>query len=248
MLSSYVNGKVFGESFGTATPWVLALHGWGRSHADFTAMLGPLAGEEAIDAIAVDLPGFGASAAPDSAWGATEYASFIRPVLDEMAGRVVIVGHSFGGRIAIELAVLAGDRTAGLVLSGVPCTRVGRAPRPRFRYRIVRALAPVGLIGERRLDRARERYGSRDYREARGVMRAVLVRVLTEDYRASLARLSCPVELVWGEEDAVVPVEVARRALPAIASGRLTVLPGVGHFVPTTAPAALRNATMLHRP
>jgi pimeloyl-ACP methyl ester carboxylesterase len=248
VLSAYANGKVFGETFGTAAPWVLALHGWARSHADFAAVLGPTAGEEAIDAIAIDLPGFGASPAPDSVWGAMEYASFIRPVLDEMAGRVVIVGHSFGGRIAVELAVLAGDRTAGLVLAGVPLTRVGRAPRARVRYRVVRALAPAGLVGQRRLDRARERYGSRDYREARGVMRSVLVRVLTEDYRASLARLTCPVELVWGEEDGVVPVDVARLALPTIATGRLTVLPGVGHFVPTAAPAALRSATVLHRP
>ncbi|MGP8163784.1 MAG: alpha/beta fold hydrolase [Acidimicrobiales bacterium] len=248
MLNAYVDGRVFGEKFGTSTPWVLALHGWGRTHADFAGVLHSTQREGAIDAIALDLPGFGASPVPDEPWGAKEYAIFIRPVLDEMAARIVIVGHSFGGRVAVELATLAGDRTAALVLTGVPLLRVGRPPRQELRYRIARTLATAGIISRARLDRVREHHGSRDYQEARGIMRAVLVRVLAEDYRPSLTRLHCPVELVWGERDAAVPVSVAREALPVITAGRLTVLPGVDHFVPTAAPEALRTATVLHRP
>ncbi|HXZ83052.1 MAG TPA: alpha/beta hydrolase [Acidimicrobiales bacterium] len=248
MLSAYVDGKVFGETSGSGTPWLLVLHGWGRSHDDFTDVVRGMGNEEVIDAIAIDLPGFGASPAPDEAWGAKEYATFVKPILDEMTGRVVIVGHSFGGRVAVELAALAGERTAALVLTGVPLLRVQQRARPRMRFRIVRALAGVGLVGRQRLERARERHGSRDYREAQGVMRAVLVRVLAEDYRPALARLGCPVELVWGERDTAVPVEIARAALSVIIDGRLTVIPGVGHFVPTTAPASLRAAVVAHRP
>ena len=239
---------MFGETFGTSTPWVLALHGWARSHADFAEVLGDTEEEGPIDAIAVDLPGFGASPAPDAPWSAKDYAAFIRPLLDEMGSRVVIVGHSFGGRVAVELAALAEDRSAALVLTGVPLVRVGRRRHPHIRYQIVRTVARTRFVGPDRLERARERHGSQDYREARGIMRAVLVRVLAEDYRSTLARLSCPVELVWGERDTAVPVEVAREALPALTVGRLTVLPGVDHFVPTAAPAALRAALVLHRP
>jgi pimeloyl-ACP methyl ester carboxylesterase len=248
MLSAYVGGKVFGETFGSTTPWLLALHGWRRSHDDFTEMLRGGAGEEALDAIAIDLPGFGASPVPAEPWGAPDYAAFLGPVLEEMTDQIVIVGHSFGGRVAVELAQLAGERTAALILTGVPLVRVRRQARPKMRFRTVRALAGMGLVGRRHLERARERYGSRDYREAQGVMRSVLVRVLAEDYRPSLARLSCPVELVWGEKDTVVPVDVARAALLAIADGRLAILPGIDHFVPTAAPAALRAAVEAHRP
>ncbi len=248
MLSGYLDGKLFGEAFGQAPPWVLALHGWGRSHTDFAGVLRSLDTGETIDGIALDLPGFGASPPPPEPWGAREYAAFIQPVLDEMDDRVVILGHSFGGRVAVELAALRGDRTAALVLTGVPLVPVARRPRPRLRYRMVRTLAGMGLVDQGRLARARERYGSRDYREARGVMQAVLVRVLGEDYRAALKSLHCPVELVWGDRDTVVPIEAARRALPAIAAGRLTILRNVDHFVPSAAPAALRAAVLEHRP
>jgi pimeloyl-ACP methyl ester carboxylesterase len=247
MLSGYLQGRAFGERFGTSPPWLLALHGWGRSHADFAGVFAATRDQQGLDAIALDLPGFGASPAPEEAWGAKEYAKFVRPLLDEMADGVVIVGHSFGGRVAVELAAMVDDQVAALVLTSVPLVRLGRPPRPRVRYRIVRSLAVAGIVSQGRLDKARERYGSRDYREARGVMRDVLVRVLAEDYRPALARVRCPVEFVWGEQDTAVPLAVARSALNLTAKGRLTVLPGVGHFVPTAAPAALREAAVRHR-
>ena len=70
----------------------------------------------------------------------------------------------------------------------------------------------AGLVSEQRLDRARNRFGSADYRAAEGVMRSVLVEAVGESYEAELAVLSCPVRLVWGEDDTEVPVSVARSA------------------------------------
>ncbi len=54
--------------------------------------------------------------------------------------------------------------------------------------------------------------------------------------------MSCPVELVWGGHDADAPVAAAEDAATVLADARLTILPAVGHLVPTAAPAALRAA------
>ena len=59
------------------------------------------------------------------------------------------------------------------------------------------------------LERARNRYGSADYVAAQGVMRQVLVRLLAERYDEQLSAMRCGVELVWGDDDAEVPVSVA---------------------------------------
>src|SRR5687768_10318163 len=119
MLKAYAGGRLFGAVTGTDRPWVLALHGWRRTHADFAATL------DGLDAIAVDLPGFGNSPEPDSGWGAAEYATSVLPVLDELGPAPVVLGHSFGGRVAVHLAASAPDRVGALVLTGVPLLRRG---------------------------------------------------------------------------------------------------------------------------
>ena len=217
---------------------MLALHGWGRDRRDFDRVL------NGLDAIAVDLPGFGASAAPAEAVGTSGYADIIAPMLDDFDEPAVLVGHSFGGRIAVQLAVARPDRVGRLILLGVPLLRrpgAGRAAPP-LPFRIVRNLARMGLVGNERMEQARQRYGSADYRAARGVMRDVLVAVVNESYEAELDRISQPVRLIWGANDTDVSVETAQRAMEHLTKADLTVLEGVGHHVCLEAPEAVRAA------
>jgi len=232
-------GELFGSLLGAPEPArVLALHGWGRDRRDFFAALG---GRSEAASVAVDLPGFGATPPPPEPWGSEAYARALLPVLESLAAPVVVVGHSFGGRVAVRLARAAPRLVGALVLSGAPVVRVpGAKRRPSARYRALRGARKLGLIGEERLERARRRYGSADYRAAEGVMRAVLVKLLAEEYEDDLRALACPVFLLWGEEDREVPVSVAHVLESTVPAGaELTVLAGVGHLVPTEAPEAL---------
>ena len=74
-------------------------------------------------------------------------------------------------------------------------------------------------------------------------MRDVFVRLLAEQYAESMSAIRCPVDLVWGEQDTEVPLEVAVRAQPMFPSATLVTLPGVGHLVPTEAPRELRRVS-----
>ncbi len=239
MLTSFAGARLFGESYGTGTPWVLALHGWRRDHRDFEAVLAP----PGLEAVALDLPGFGSAPAPAQVWGTPEYADAVSAVLDEMATQVVVLGHSFGGRVAVHLAATHPDRVAGLVLSGVPLHRpAGARSRPRLRLRVARRLAARGVIGQTRIEALRQRYGSDDYRAASGVMRDILVRTLSEDYTEALAALQCPVELVWGDNDTLAPLVVAEKVQRELRDSHLVVCHGAGHLTPLTVPGELRAA------
>jgi pimeloyl-ACP methyl ester carboxylesterase len=252
VMKAFAGGQLFGARYGVGTPWLLALHGWRRSHSDFAPVLGgAVAGghPEPLDAIAIDLPGFGSAPPPPEAWGSADYARAVAPILEEMEKPAVVIGHSFGGRVALNLAVLHPGEVGALVLSGVPLGRADGSRRsPSLRFRLGRLLHRVGLVGEDRMERLRYRFGSADYRAASGVMRDVLVRVLAEQYRQQLDALSCPVELVWGDDDSEAPLEVAREVSADLARARLTVCPGAGHLVPLSAPDALRSAAERHRP
>ncbi|MFP5376805.1 MAG: alpha/beta fold hydrolase [Acidimicrobiia bacterium] len=239
MLQAFASGRLFGAAFGSAPPSVLALHGWGRSSADFAGAL------QGLDAVALDLPGFGATPEPPGPWGAAEYAAAVAPVLDEMATPAVVVGHSFGGRVAVHLATAHPERVRALVLAGVPLLRrPGPRPRPAPAFRAGRALHRRGLVSDARMEALRRRYGSADYRAAAGVMRAVHVRAVNEAYDDLLPRVACPVELVWGDDDADVPLAVAEAARGLLPDATLHVVPGAGHHTPLTAPGALREAVV----
>lgn len=246
-LVSIAGGALFAERLGSDPPRVLALHGWGRRGSDFSAAL------DGIDALALDLPGFGASPAPPGAMGADGYAELIAPVLDEFDHPPVVVGHSFGGRVAVAQEHRSPGSAAGLVLVASPLVRRPGGRRSPVAFRMARAANRAGLLSDEAMERRRRRHGSADYRAATGVMREVLVRAVNESYEGELARLGVPVHLLWGEDDTEVPVTVAEEAARVITraggSVELELLPGVGHHVPLAAPDRLREvvAAMLER-
>lgn len=240
MLKSFAGGTIFGEQFGDGPPQVLAMHGWGRDRRDFAEVL------QGLDAVAIDLPGFGASPEPAQACGASGYASLVAPILDEYEEPALLVGHSFGGRVAVHLAGMRPEKVRAIVLVAVPLLRrsgVGGS-LPPVPYRLVRSLHHRGWISDDWMERTRQRYGSVDYRAARGVMREVLVTVVNESYESQLAEIRRPVYLLWGSDDADVPLDVAERAVALLPQGRLTVLEGVGHHVCREAPEAVRAAVL----
>lgn len=235
-LRSLAGGRVFADVVGDGRPLVVLLHGWRRDRKDLVPVADGLPGRLAF----VDLPGFGASPPPPSAWGAREYAELLgesiaalRTSPSEPAKSsvpVVLVGHSFGGRVALSLAAEA-PWISGLVLSGVPLLRMTGA-KPPLRFRALRALHRRGLVSDTTMERYRQRYGSDDYRAAQGVMRQVLVRVVNESYENELAKLRCPVRFVWGELDTAAPLAMAREALALVtAPHEFVTAAAIGHDI-----------------
>lgn len=237
-LTSLADGLLFGERYGSGPIRVVALHGWGRDRRDFRRVL------EGLDAVAVDLPGFGATPPPAAAAGAAGYARMVAAWLEQLSGPQVIVGHSFGGRVAVVLAATRPELVAGLVLVGVPLLhRLDRAARrPSVAYRLVRMANRAGLVSDERLEREKRRRGSADYRAATGVMRDTLVRVVNESYEDRLPEVTCPVRLVWGSADSEVPPEVAHRAGALLQHADMEVVDGCGHDLPGEAPERIRAA------
>ena len=247
MLKAFDDGRLFGATFGSGRPWVLALHGWRRTQRDWVDVL------DGLDAIALDLPGFGATPLPPEPWGSPEYAKAIGPVLEqEFAGPVVVIGHSFGGRVAAHLAATQPGQVAALVLTGVPnlvALPDAASKRPPLTYRAARALNRRGILPDRQMDRLRKRRGSADYLAATGILRDVLVTVTNEVYEQALRESHCPVELVWGDDDDQAPVAQAEAAAALLGPrSNLVLVPAAGHMTPITAPAALRDAIERHRP
>ena len=235
MLGTVGSSDWVAEKFGSGEPRIIALHGWGRSGSDFERILA------SHDALAVHLPGFGPAPAPGGAWSTAEYADQLADALRGLAP-VVVVGHSFGGRVAVRLAARHPEVVRALVLTGVPLTRVSPPKSVPLAFRMAKVLHAKKLIPEATMERYRRQYGSQDYRNARGVMRDILVKTVAEDYLDDATRVAAPVTMVWGELDAPAPMAAAEKALQYFPRATLRVVPGASHLMEGNLEEAVTDA------
>ena len=240
VLSAYADGKIFGEPYGKGPFEVVFLHGWGRRGADFAEVAQRLA-DQGISSVALDLPGFGASPLPTVAGGAHLYANLVLDAIVEISSTpVVLVGHSFGGRVCAVLAAEHPEIVKAVLFTGVPLVRRDGKSSSPLAYRVVRFLHAKRLISDQRMEAARQKYGSRDYRNATGILRDVLVASVNESYEEELKKITVPSYFVWGANDTDVPLEVANSATQLVGGpSDLEVYLGVGHLTPTEAAAQL---------
>jgi pimeloyl-ACP methyl ester carboxylesterase len=245
VLHSYGDSNVFGESYGEGPVRVVWLHGWARRAEDFVLVASQLA-ELGVSSVALDLPGFGSSPLPLVPGGARHYAELIVPALEILSEEpVVLVGHSLGGRVATVISATHPELVKALVLSAAPLLRSGAPRRSPRVFRIARWLHSHRLLSEQQMESYRQKYGSTDYRRAQGMIRQVLVAMVSESYENELADIVAPVSFLWGELDNEVPTDIAERAAAMLTVNHaVRVLPGIGHMVPLEAPDELARVVI----
>jgi pimeloyl-ACP methyl ester carboxylesterase len=211
---------------------LLLLHGWGTSLETFAQLAADLG--RFFRVTAFDFPGHGGSDMPASTWTVDDFVALTLDVMTALEiERPSILGHSFGGRVAIKLAADHPDRLDRLVLvdaAGVPPRRTfGRAVR-RFASRTANALGRrLGRPGQALRAAIVRRIASPDYLNA-GPLRPTFLAVIKEDLRPAIGRIQAPTLLVWGESDSDTPLADARAMEKLIPNARLLILKNAGHF------------------
>lgn len=234
---------------------ILLLHGMAGSSQTWRSVIRPLSRKYRV--IAPDLLGHGSSAKPRSDYSLGAFAVLLRDLLDELGvARATVVGHSLGGGVAMQFVYQHPDYCERLVLIGsgglgpdVGWTlRLLSAPGAELIMPII-APQPVLTAGEKvrswfakmgiespRGGEIWNAYSSFSDAETRQAFLRTLRSVV--DYRgqavSALNRLNVradmPIMAIWGEQDAIIPVQHAYAALEARPDARIEVMPGVGHF------------------
>lgn len=170
----------------------------------------------------IDLYGFGESQHPDYPLKIEDYAAGVREVIREVSdGEVILIAHSFGGRVALRLAA-QDPAIIGLVLIDSAGMRPRRGP---CYYAKVLSYKLIKRFGGKRLPQ-----GSEDYRLLKGSMRKTFVNVVNEGSEGDAKRVTAPTLLLWGREDQDTPLYMCRRLHRLIPSSEEVILDGSGHF------------------
>lgn len=238
-------------------PLVLLLHGIGGGRGGWTSTGAALAAA-GCRALAVDLPGYGASAAIEPCTLAAMAGAVEGLIAWSGAPRAILVGHSMGGMVAQELAALAPHRVAALVLAATSPAfgpSEGTWQQEFLRSRFEPLDAGLGMAGlAARLVPAMAGSDARPDRIAAATAlmagvpeetyRRVLVALVRFDRRDTLPRIAVPTLVVTGQDDRTAPPEVARRMAARIAGAEVVILPRTGHLLMLEQPAAFDAALL----
>lgn len=212
---------------------VLLLHGWGGSIQTMKPIANIL--KDKCRVIIPDLPGFGESDIPKEPWNSFDYATCIKKFIDTLDLKsIILFGHSHGGRISIILA-----SKYNIVKKLILIDSAGIIPKRSMKYyikvysfKLLKKLYMAISIGnkEQKLEKFYKKYGSTDYKEAQGVMRQTMVKVIHDNLESLLSNIKVPTLLIWGDEDKDTPLYMGKIMENKITDSGLIILKGAGHY------------------
>lgn len=203
---------------------IVLLHGWGQNIAMMKPIGDRLQKNHRITIL--DFPGFGESEEPKTALTVYDYCEILEELLKKLkVKKPVIMGHSFGGRIAIIYA--SRNEVEKVVLFGSPCIR--KEVKPSLKLRMLKSLKKIPGINKLE-GFAKNHMGSRDYKNASEIMKKILVNVVNEDLSECAKKINVPTLLIWGDRDTEAPVEDAKELEKIIPDAGLIVLPNSTHY------------------
>jgi pimeloyl-ACP methyl ester carboxylesterase len=221
-------------------PTVVLVHGTGVHAGDWYRVVPALAARYRL--LVPDLPGHGESAAAEGPIAVADLAAALGAVIEAKGGggRVTLVGNSLGGWVSLLYA--AGhpervERVVGISSSGifarlaVPLRPQDREEARKLALAIRSAWAPAATDAE--LDAMVAGI-------AAGPAARLLAGLRAEDFLEGKATaIGVPVDLVWGEEDGVLPPDYGRRLAALLPDARFHPLPRCGHMPQVWCPESL---------
>jgi len=233
-------------------PAVLMLHGFGSSLQTWEPWAKALSAQFRV--IRLDLPGSGLSEPdPSGDYSDARSIELLLALMDQLhLARASVVGHSMGGRIAWTLAATHPQRVDKLVLLSPdgfasPGEAYGAKPEVPMTLKLMRFTLPKWLLrmnlepayanSAAMTDALATRY--HDLMLAPGSRQALLARLqqrVLVDPVPLLQRINAPTLLLWGKQDALIPITNAADYTRALPNSRLVALDGVGHLPQEEAP------------
>ncbi len=239
-------------------PRVVLIPGWAMHSGVWGEFADCLAADCCVTC--VDLPGHGLS----SAWTEWTLAATAKALAGLVQEQALWLGWSLGGQVALELALRYPTQVKGLILIATNPRFLAQENWPGMAPEVFEsfahgveadaqatlarflALSCLGVADAKRLLRQLQTRWGRYPPPTSGVLRQGLEILRQTDLRPALTGIACPVTVVAGSEDRLVPVEAARRLVAGLPRARLILLDKAGHALclshPQTLAALVREA------
>lgn len=217
------------EEVGQGQP-VIVMHGWGQNLEMMYSIVNDL--KDNYHVYNIDLPGFGHSDEPPSEYTIDDYANFLEEFVKiNNIENPILIGHSFGCRIAIKYASRQ-NQVKEMVLTGAAGIIDKKSILYYLRvysYKFIKLFKDVPFV-KYYIQEAMENSGSEDYKNSSSIMKGVLRNAVNEDLTPLLKEVKCPVLLIFGSNDDATPVWMGKIMEKEMANAKLIIYPNATHY------------------
>jgi pimeloyl-ACP methyl ester carboxylesterase len=207
---------------------VVFLHGWGVD-SQLWFKIAPTLIKKNYSLYFIDLPGFGQSQIPPESFNLDQYKDIVLKLIERLSLKnVEVVGHSFGGSVAIKLALNDPHPLEKLVLVNAAGVRHPSISK-KFKAVLAKIIRPLFFPSFMQPVRAKlyQLIGSEYLNNPS--MSKVFTQVVSENLMPLLSKINIPTLIISGDSDKVTPVAHAQEMNKKIKGSKLVILSS-GHF------------------
>jgi len=224
---------------------LLILHGWG-SNSERWQRVKELLEKKGIEVLVLDLPGFGKTLSPQKAWSRDDYINWIfQKVKERNWEKFNLLGHSFGGGLAVKIAATFPERIEKLILLSPAIIQRKSIKTYLFYYISYLGKKVFSLPGFKIFHPLAEKLiyklaGTKDYYVADGIMKETMKKIGKEEpLEMILEKIKIPTLILWGKKDDVLPIIDAYYIKEKIKGSELKIIPKARHSPHREAPEEL---------
>lgn len=205
------------------------LHGWGLSSKIFEPIIYQLKND--FEVYSLDLPGFGSSPI-NKPMVLKNYADFVYEFFKKnKIERPIVIGHSFGGAVAVKLALLYPESVSKIILAGASAIR-----QPDTKIKILRKtsefFSPLIPKKIRMIILKILKLEKSDYAAIQNpLLKETFKNIINENLAPFLNSVKVPTLIIWGENDTETPLKEGKLIAKSIPGARLEVIKNTGHFL-----------------
>ena len=189
--------------------------------------------------IRLDFQGFGFSDTPKEPWDVLDYTEFLNNFLAKLGinNDIILLGHSFGGRVAIKFASLYPEKISKLIL----VDSAGIKPKKNLKCFFYFILAKIGgvVFSLPIFRKFREKIKAKFYQQiaaedylniSNPIIKSSFLKIINEDLQNDAQKIKNETLIVWGEKDKETPLKDAFVFHKFIKNSELRIIKDAGHL------------------
>ena len=207
---------------------IIILHGWTQNLDKWREFLQVLE-KSGITYILPKIPGLTESL--EKVWGLSDYVNWLKNIVEKEKEKVVLVGHSNGGRIALAFANLFPEKVEKLILIDSAGIYHNELPL-KIKRAVFKTIAKIGkrITSSKTLKNLLYKFaGESDYKSLNENVKQTMINLISSDLKSILPKIETSTLIIWGREDKITPLSNGILMNSLIKNSRLEIIDNARH-------------------